>query len=291
MPKKIPPRDNRKALSLDPRIPSDVAELVSCDVINLTDASTFCLRQAKNAALFTEGIEEMEPGHFVLKSPFRENFLASLLLYIYPPFHFKAAETIAYALPRHATWYLEVRDVDRISSRFAEETGQQGSLKPAALKHVSDDPLECWQGFIGTDGVFAIKADTEGTPAILAFQEITGDIASLALEIRGRAVAQKDPTFRKALLESALKEVLLKLGLQRAQRGRPHDSRRAGMIAYARDHEGRGKGDIARRFCKCGQRRHGRQCFRPLDLLADSFYAVQRSRLEKLVKRQGRNNC
>ena len=96
-----------------------------------------------------------------------------------------AAETIAYTLPRHAEWYLRTRDVDRIRRRFAAELTEARTLQPFALK---PGEIQWWEGFIAADGEFAINAEKQGTPGILAFQEIIGDNTSLALEIRGPGV-------------------------------------------------------------------------------------------------------
>src|SRR5438132_920492 len=114
-------------------------------MINLTGASPFFMQQAECAALFTDGVEKKARGQFVLKSPFRENFVASLFGYIYPDAPFSAAETIASALRRHAEWYLEIRDYDRIRSRFVAEMIKP--LEPAALKCVLDGSLSWWEGF------------------------------------------------------------------------------------------------------------------------------------------------
>jgi hypothetical protein len=260
----------------------DMPELLRRNVIDLTGASEFCMRQAECAAPFTYGVELRAPGHFVLKSPFRENFLASLFAYIHPEANFSAAETVACALPRHAVWYLGAREIDRIRSRFYEEMSLP--LEPVALH----GPHQYWQGLIRENGEFATNAEKQGTPAILVFQELSGDAPSLALEIRGRDVGKKDPAFRKTLLESALKETLLKLSLQKPHRGRPHDADRAELIAHARDHEHLEMPGIATKFCDCRQSRHGAKCFDRLNSQADSFYSIQRSRLEKLVKSQAK---
>jgi len=270
---------------LDPRIPSAVAELVCREVIDLTGVSTFFRRQAECAAQFTEGIEQRAPGCFVLKSPFRENFVGSLPVYIFP--NLGAAETIAYTLPRHAAWYLRTRDVDRIRRRFAAELTEGRTLQPIALK---PGTIQWWEGFIAADGEFAINAEKQGTPGILAFQEISGDNTSLALEIRGPDVGRQDPAFRKTLLKSALKAALLRLGLEQPRRGRRHDDQRAEKIAHARDHKRLKNLNIARQFCDCGQQRHAGRCFDRLNAVADSFYSVQRSHFEKLVKSQARIN-
>jgi len=159
-------------------------------------------------------------------------------------------------------------------------------LEPAALK----GGLQWWEGFIGDDGEFAIDPEKQGTPAIVAFQEISGETTSLALEIRGCDVGRKDQAYRKKLLQSALKATLLKLGLEQPHRGRPHDANRSESIAYSRDHQRLTKQKIATQFCNCGNKWHIRLCFDRLDALADGFYSVQRSRFEKLVKRQRRFN-
>jgi hypothetical protein len=67
-----------KTPALGPRVPPDVAKQLSRNVIDLAGVSTFFKRQAECAALFTEGIEQTAPGKFMLRSPFRENFIGSL---------------------------------------------------------------------------------------------------------------------------------------------------------------------------------------------------------------------
>jgi hypothetical protein len=268
----------------DSRIPPDVADLVIRDVIDLTGTSAFCRRSAELAALFSDGVDQITPGRFTLKPPFRENFIGSLFAYIYPNARFTPAETIAYALSKHVMWYLGVGEIDRIRGRFIED------LQPAALQPALKGPLECWAGFVDAGGGFSIDSEKNGTPAILAFQEIAGEITSLALEIRGRELSNKNPGFRRTLLQSALKSALQKLNLQQPHPGRPHDSRKAEQIALARDHECRQNQTIAREFCSCGQGRHTRRCLDRLDALANSFYSVQQSRLEKLIKCQDRKN-
>lgn len=247
------------------------------------------MRQAECAALFTDGIEQITPGRFVLKSPFRENLIASLPVYIFPNTPFGSAETIAYALRRHAEWYLRTGDIDRIRRRFAAELSQPRTLEPVALRP-RGDPLRWWEGFICADGEFVIDPEKQGTPGVLAFQEISGDNTSLAVEIRGRDVGRKDARFRKTLLKSALKQVLLQIGLEQPRRGRPHDAQRAENIAHSRDHERLTNREIARKFCNCGQQRHTRECFDRLGASANSFYSVQRSQFQKLLKSQYRQN-
>ena len=144
--------------------------------------------------------------------------------------------------------------------------------------------------FISKDGKFAVDSEQPGTPAILAFLEIQGDNASLALEVRGPAVGKTEPVFRKALLKGVLNELLLQLGLAQRTPGRPHDSERAENIAYSRDHEHLTKQKLALKYCNCGRSQHTRLCFDKLNALADSYYSVQRSRFEKLVKSQAGKN-
>src|SRR5208283_697515 len=246
------PKHKTKAPLPDTRGPSEIMQLVRRDVIDLTGVSKFFERQAEFAALFTDGIEQRAPGHFVLKSPFRENFIGSFHIYIYPEAPFSPAETIAYALRRHVELYLRSCDTHRISSRFYAELNPLTKLEPAALR-ARGDPTHWWQGFIGVDGKFAINPEKQGTPAVLVFQEISGENMSLALEIRGPDVGTRDPAFRRTLLKSVLKEALLQLGLEQSRPGRPHHAQRAEGIAYNRDHKRLTKQKIAAQFCDCGE--------------------------------------
>jgi hypothetical protein len=277
-------KDERKVPLRDARVPADVAELVCCKVINLASVSTFAKRQADCATLFVDGVEQTAPGLFVLKSPFRESFIASLFAYINPNSGFSAAETIAYALPRHAEWVLKVSKIDRIRQRFAAEVAKP--LEPVALR----GSLEWWQGFIAEDGTFTLESEGPGSPGILVYQEIKGEHTSLALEIRGSSVERNDSSFRKTLLNSALRELLLAMKLVQRRRGRPHQAQKAESIAYSRDHQRLTKPRIAGLFCSCGQQRHTRACYDRLDALADNFYAVQRSRFKELIISQHRKN-
>jgi hypothetical protein len=272
---------------IDPHVPVDFARLVSRDVIDLTGISKFFEQQAECAALFTEGIELKAPGHFRLKTPFREAFIQSINVWVHPTGAHSPREEIAYALRRYAEWYLRFRYNDRIRKRFAAT--QPTTLRPTSLRP-SVDPIQSWEGFIGADGEFAVNPEKEGTPGIVAFQEIGGNYSSLALEVRGRDVGNKDPAFRKRLLKSALKEILLQLGLEQPRPGRPHDARRSESIAYSRDHQQLTKQKLAMQFCDRGQQRHTKQCFDRLGGLADSFYSVQKAHLAKLVSRQGQIN-
>src|SRR6266705_3497926 len=61
----------------------DVAVVLRGEEINLSGVSLFFRRQAECAALFG-CVVQIKPGVFILKSPFKENFIASLHCYAYP---------------------------------------------------------------------------------------------------------------------------------------------------------------------------------------------------------------
>src|ERR1035438_1258264 len=84
-------------------LPADVAALVQRKAMDLRSVGPFWRRQADCAALF-QSIVQVEPGMFVLKSPFKENFIGSLHCYVYPDGTFSPEETVASALVRHAAW-------------------------------------------------------------------------------------------------------------------------------------------------------------------------------------------
>jgi hypothetical protein len=121
-------------------------------------------------------LAKIKPGIFVLKSPFKENFIGSLHCYVYPNIDFHPQETIAYALVRHAEWYLKIRDLDALRERSSHE------IKPLALCR---GPMTWKEGILGPTGEFTGDPEAEGTPAILVWQDVVDDLPSFAIEIRG----------------------------------------------------------------------------------------------------------
>jgi len=252
-------------------VASNVVAVASQERIDLNVVSRFCRKIAQSTLEFSEGVQITDNGFLILKSPFRENFVQSLLVYEYPFARFSAEETIAYTLPRHICWYLKSRRLDTVRERFVAEFN--GPLMPAILR----GNLQFWEGLVSEGGSFSVEPKKSGVPAIIAFQAVEGEPPSLALEIRGPAVANADATFRKTLLETALKEVIIATGLAKGGRGRPRIPGLPENLAHARDHRNLGKVAIAKEFCDCRQERHDRRCFDRLLKLADGFYASKRA--------------
>jgi hypothetical protein len=258
--------------------PADLAAVVRGKTMDLSGVSLFCRRQAECAALFGS-IVQLKPGVFTLKSPFKENFIGSLHVWIRPNMGFSPEETVAYALVRHAEWYLKIRDVDALRERA-------GAIR---MKPQMPGPPMGWiEGIVRPTGEFTRDPEADGKPAILGWHEGAGDIApSLGIEIRGPGVAPQDPAFRRTLLQSMVDSLAVVLELKRPKSGRPKAPQAEGA-AYYRDHQGVGRAEIAKRLCSCGSSRHTQQCFDRLNKLADSFYRTQRSSFERLVREQTR---
>jgi hypothetical protein len=269
-----------KFASLARLLPPEVAAFVRGEEIDLTGVSLFFRRQAECAALFGSCIVQIKPCIFILKSPFKENFIASL--HAYHNVNMSPAENVAYSLVRHATWYLKIHDVDALRARGTSQ------IKPRALccGNVT------WQeGIITTTGQFSHNPEAEGKPAILVWQDNTStDPPSFAIEICGPGVAPSEPSFRRALLQSMIDSVSVQLGLKHRVAGRPHHTKEAESVAYLRDHQLAGRWKIAKSLCSCGRSKHTQECCDKLNKLAHSFYRTQRSQFEKLVREHARKN-
>jgi hypothetical protein len=241
--------------------------------------SVFCRRQAECATLFGK-IVEIEPGMFALKSPFKENFIGSLHVWIRPNLGFSPEETVADTLMRHAEWYLKIRDVDALRERAATIKMNPRTLGP---------PMGLIEGIVRPTGEFTRDPEAEGKPAILGWHEGAGDnVPSFGIEIRGPGVAPGDPAFRRTLLQSMVDSLAVELNLKRPTAGRPPLSPIAESAAYHRDHLKAGRRQIAKVLCTCGNSRHTQKCFDRLNKLADSFYRKQRTDFTKLVREQTR---
>lgn len=263
--------------SLARLLPPDVAAVVRGEEIDLTGESLFFRRQAECAALFGS-IVQIKPDVFTLKSPFKENFIGSLHCYAYEKMSPK--EKVAYALIRHATWYLTIHDVDALRER-----ARTHQIKPHALCRGA---MTWKEGIVRPTGEFTRDPEAKGNPAILVWQDNAGDPPSFAIEICGPGVARREPAFRRALLQSMTDFLAVELGLKRPAAGRPHDKMRAELAAHLRDHEHAGRLQMARSLCLCGRSQHTQKCFDRLNKLADSFYRTQRSEFEDLVREHAR---
>src|SRR5437764_8719135 len=161
-PPRLAAESNRSANRTEyPRLPPHL-RLARTDVLALSSASLFCRKQAHCASLFKEGIEEVEPGKFVLKSPFKESFLGSLHLYEYPNAEFTPIDTIAQALLRHAEWFLNVERIDSIRSKFKNEP-----------EITLDPPCRYWDVWGTDDGDLGGEPSEDGSPALLGFRELS----------------------------------------------------------------------------------------------------------------------
>jgi hypothetical protein len=264
--------------SLARSLSADVAAVVRRKAMDLSGISLFCRRQVECATLLGS-IVQIKPGIFVLKSPFRENFIGSLHCYTYPNTRFGPEETVAYSLVRHADWYLRIHDVDALRKR----TGSH-QLKPFGLR----PPMTWTEGIVKPTGEFTRDPGADGTPAILVWQDNAGDPPSFAIEICGPGIDRQEPGFRATLLQSMIDCLSVELKLKRPSRGRPHLAARAEEAAYLRDHQHAGRMKIATILCSCGSSHHTQKCFGRLNKLADSFYRTQRSSLERLVREQAK---
>jgi hypothetical protein len=259
------------------RLPAKIAAVVRRRVLDLTGISLFYRRQVECAALFGR-IAEIEPGRLELKSPFRENFIGSLHAYLSPNTRVSPQELIAYALLRHAKWYLCIRDTDALR----EKAGKP--ITPRLL-HGS---MAWTEGIIRPKGEFTADPEAAGTPAILVWQDSAGNPPSIAVEVCGPGVSTKDPAFHRRLLESMIECLCLRLSLKRATAGRPPLDATAESAAFHRDHLRVGRAQIAKELCSCGSSRHTQRCFDRLNKLADNFYRKQRADFAKLVREQTR---
>ncbi len=266
--------------SLTRSLSPDVAAVVRSKQIDLSGVSLFCRRQAECAALFGS-IVQIKPGVFMLKSPFRENFIASLRVYCWPNAVYSPEETVALALIRHANWYLRIRDTDALRAKPGAE-----QLSTWLSRRVPFRPGTYLGGILRPTGEFTRDPEAEGTLAILGWQNITDDPPGLAIEVRGPGVAVQGRALRK-LLQSIVDCLTVEMGLKRPSAGRPHLASKAEEAAYLRDHRRVGRVEIAKHLCSCGQS-HTQRCFDRLNKLADSFYRTQRSAFEKLVRDQTR---
>jgi hypothetical protein len=86
-------------------------------------------------------------------------------------------------------------------------------------------------GVVKPTGEFTGDPEAEGKPAILSWQDNSGDPRSFALEICVPGVAQREPAFRRALLQSMVDSVAVQLELKRPAAG-PHQAQRAQSAAY-----------------------------------------------------------
>ena len=273
-----PRTESPTVASLTSRLAADVAAIVSGESMDLSNASLFCRRQAECAATFGS-IAQIKPGVFVLKSPFKESFMGSLHCYAYPNINFRPEEMLACALLRHANWYLKVRDVDAMHRRAGSY-----QIEPRTV-HA---PMRGYIGIVRPTGEFTGDPEADGTPALLAWQDNSGDPPSLAMEICGPGVGSQEPAFRLTLLRSMVDYLAVELGLRRSRAGRPALATQAEFAAYLRDHRNAGRLAIAQETCSCGNPRHTQKCFDRLNKLADSFYRTQRSNFEKLVQEHAR---
>jgi hypothetical protein len=264
--------------SLARLLPADVAAVVRSKAMDLSSVSLFCSRQAECATLLGS-IVQIKPGVFALGSPFRENFIGSLHCYVHPNMGFGPEETVAYALVRHAEWYLRIHDVDALRTRAGSH-----QMKPRVLCR---GPMTWIEGIVRPTGEFTRDPEAEGTAAILVWQDIGGDLPSFAIEICGPGIGPREPAFRRTLLHSMVDSLSVAEGLKRRSAGRPR-AIQAEAAAYWRDHRHKGRATIAKELCSCGGSRHTQKCFDRLNKLADSFYRTQRSSLEKLVREQAR---
>src|SRR5450759_4754300 len=131
--------------SLTRLLPADVAAVVRSKKMDLTGVSLFCRRQAECAALFGN-IVQIKPGVFTLKSPFKESFIGSLHCFAYPNMSFRPQETVAYALVRHAAWYLKIHDADALRERAGTR-----QIMPRALCRPQGP---CIEGIVRPTGEF-----------------------------------------------------------------------------------------------------------------------------------------
>jgi hypothetical protein len=257
-------------------LPADVAALVRSKAMDLSGVSVFCRRQAECAALFGS-IVQIKPGVFELKSPYKENFIGSLLAFLWRNANFSPEEMVANALVRHATWYLKSRDIDAVRARAGGER-----IQPQALR----GSMKWMEGIVRPTGEFTQDPEADGKPAILVWQDTTGNLPGFAIEVCGPGVNFQGPVFR-TLLQSMVDSLTVALELKRPGAGRPHLATQAEAAAYYRDHQKAGRAQIAKSLCSCG-RPHTQKCFDRLNKLADSFYRTQRSAFEKLVRDQTR---
>lgn len=263
------------------RLSPDVAAVVRGNKVDFRGVSLFCRRQAECAALFGS-IVQIKPGVFVLKSPFKENFIGSLHVYYWPNAVYSPAEMVAMALIRHANWYLKTRDTDALRARPGA-----ADLSKWLFRRVPYGPGTYLEGILRPTGEFTRDPEADGTSAILGWQDVSGNPPGLMIEIRGSGVPTEGPARRK-LLQSIADCLTVEMGLKRPSAGRPHLAGTAGEAAYLRDHQRAGRAEIAKRLCSCGSSQHTQQCFDRLNKLADSFYRTQRSAFEKLVRDQTR---
>jgi hypothetical protein len=262
------------------RLSPDLAAVVRGNKIDLRGVSLFCRRQAECAALFGN-IVQVRSGVFVLKSPFKENFVGSLFVYYWPNAVYSPAEMVAMALIRHAHWYMRTRDTDALRARPGAE-----KLSLRVLRLVLRGSATYLEGIVRPTGEFTRDPEADGTPAILGWQDVSDNPPGLAIEVRGSGVAVQGSARRK-LLQSIVDCLTVEMGVKRPSAGRPHLAGKAEEAAYLRDHRRAGRAEIAKRLCSCG-RSHTQKCFDRLNKLADSFYRTQRSAFEKLVRDQTR---
>jgi hypothetical protein len=262
------------------RLSPDVAAVVRGKRIDLRGVSLFCRRQAECAALFGS-VVQIKPGIFVLKSPFKENFIASLGIYYWPNEVYSPEEMVAMALIRHANWYLKTRDTDVLRAKPGAK-----QLSRWLFGHVSYGPGTYLEGIVRPTGEFTRDPEADGTSAILGWQDVSANPPGLMIDVRGSGVPAEGPARRK-LLQSIVDCLTVEMGLKRPSAGRPHLAGKAEEAAYLRDHRRAGRAEIAKHLCSCG-RSHTQKCFDRLNKLADSFYRTQRSEFEKLVRDQTR---
>lgn len=261
---------------------TNAAVLVRREVMDLSNVSLFCRRQVECAALF-KSIVQVKPGVFMLKSPFKENFIGSLHAYLWPNVNFSSEEMVANALMRHATWYLKIRDTDALRARPGAEQLSTWLFRRVPYGHGPGIYLE---GIVRPTGEFTRDPEADGTSAILGWQDVSGHPPGLVIEVRGSGVAVQGPARRK-LLQSIFDCLAVEMGLKRPSAGRPHLAGAAEEAAYLRDHRRAGRAEIAKHLCSCG-RSHTQKCFDRLNKLADSFYRTQRCAFGKLVREQTR---
>jgi hypothetical protein len=151
------------------RLSPDVAAVVRGKKIDLRGVSLFCRRQAECAALFGN-IVQVRPGVFVLKSPFKENFVGSLFVYYWPNAVYSPEEMVAMALIRHANWYLKTRDTDALRARPGAK-----QLSRRLFGHVSYGPATYLEGIVRPTGEFTRDPEADGTSAILGWQDVSGN--------------------------------------------------------------------------------------------------------------------
>lgn len=198
--------------------------------MDFRSVSVFCRRQAECATLFGK-IVEVEPGMFVLKSPFKENFIGSIHAWLWRYAKFSPEEMVANALVRHAQWYLSIHDTDALRERAGKP------IQPRLLR----GSMAWTEGIIQPTGEFTTDPEADGNPAILAWQNSAGDPPAIAIEVSGLGAA-----LNRKLLESMIECLCIALNLKRPTAGRPPLSPIAESAAYHRDHLKVGRGQIAK---------------------------------------------